>query len=135
MPRNMSFSITTEQIRAGTKTVTRRNGWWFLKPGDVLNACVKCMGLKPGESIEVIRQIEVVSCCPSREQGEPLRRMVDDLDYGFAETTKEGFPNGHAKHWPSEFVRMFIANMGGDLDTPRNRIEFKYVTPTPGASG
>ena len=28
--RNMSFMLTTEQMYAGTKTVTRRNGWWFL---------------------------------------------------------------------------------------------------------
>ncbi len=58
---------------------------------------------------------------------EPLRALLDDLDYGFQETTLEGFPEGHEKHWPSVFCEMFIANMGGDLDTPRNRIEFEYV--------
>ena len=36
MPRNMSFSMTTGPFRARTKTVTRRFGWWFLKPGDVV---------------------------------------------------------------------------------------------------
>ena len=41
--------LTKEQILARTKTVTRRLGWWFLKPGDVVWACEKCMGLKKGE--------------------------------------------------------------------------------------
>lgn len=34
MPRNMSFALTTSQIRDRSKTVTRRFGWWFLVPGD-----------------------------------------------------------------------------------------------------
>ena len=59
--RNMSFMLTTAQIRAGTKTVTRRLGWKFLKPGDRLMACVKCQGLGKGGKIEKIREIEVVS--------------------------------------------------------------------------
>jgi hypothetical protein len=31
----MSFALTTEQIRVQKKTVTRRLGWEFLKPGDL----------------------------------------------------------------------------------------------------
>ena len=34
--RNMSFSMTTEAVRRREKTVTRRLGWWGLKPGDEL---------------------------------------------------------------------------------------------------
>ena len=49
MPRNMSFALTTKQIEDETKDVTRRNGWWFLKPGDQIWAVEKCMGLKKGE--------------------------------------------------------------------------------------
>ena len=52
MPRNMSFALTTEQFLNRTKTVTRRKGWRFLKPGDVVMGCKKCMGLKPGEQLE-----------------------------------------------------------------------------------
>jgi hypothetical protein len=122
MPRNMSFMLTTEQIRSRTKTVTRRNGWWFLKPGDVLNACVKCMGLNPGEKVERLATIRVVSCRP-----EPLVRMVRDRHYGLRETTKEGYPAGTAKHEPREFARMFMEHMGGNLETPRNRIEFEHI--------
>lgn len=128
MPRNMSFALTTEQFRNRTKTVTRRNGWWLLRPEQIVCGCVKCMGLQPGESIERLGLIRIISCATCPEEGEPLRRLTDDLKYGFSETTKEGFPEGHPKHWPSVFVEMFINNMGGDLDTPRNRIEFEYVT-------
>jgi len=36
MPRNISFALTTQQVRNRTKTVTRRAGWLFLKAGDIL---------------------------------------------------------------------------------------------------
>lgn len=42
--RNMSFSLTTDQIRGRTKTVTRRLGWRFLQSGDQVQACVKSRG-------------------------------------------------------------------------------------------
>lgn len=48
--RNMSFALTTDQILAGTKTVTRRLGWLRLQPGDHLRPVRKCMGLRPGEN-------------------------------------------------------------------------------------
>jgi hypothetical protein len=59
--RNISFSLTTEQFKARTKTVTRRLGWTFLEPGTVLMGCEKCMGLKPGEKIVRLGRIRVVS--------------------------------------------------------------------------
>ena len=34
--RHMSFALTTKQIKSRTKTVTRRLGWTFLKPGDLI---------------------------------------------------------------------------------------------------
>lgn len=36
--RNMSFALTTPQILNRSKTVTRRAGWSFLKPGDIVCA-------------------------------------------------------------------------------------------------
>jgi hypothetical protein len=30
----MSFMLTIDQVKNKTKTVTRRTGWTFLKPGD-----------------------------------------------------------------------------------------------------
>ncbi len=50
--RNMSFMLTTQQMQDRTKDVTRRVGWWFLKPGDVIMAVEKGMGLKKGEKIK-----------------------------------------------------------------------------------
>ena len=55
------FFLTTDQVRNRTKTVTRRNGWWFLKPGEIVNAVEKAMGLKRGEKIKRICQIRIVS--------------------------------------------------------------------------
>lgn len=51
----MSFALTTVQILDGSKDVTRRLGWEFLKVGDLLRPVRKCMGLRPGEKISVLR--------------------------------------------------------------------------------
>jgi hypothetical protein len=118
MPRNMSFSLTTQQIRHRTKTVTRRRGWRFLKPGDVLNACVKCQGLKPGEKIERLGQIRVLRV--TREQ---LDEISKDWGYGKRECEREGFP----KYSPDEFVAMFCEHMGGDCRQEVTRIQFEYL--------
>lgn len=109
----MSFKLTTDQVRAGTKTVTRRLGWWTLKPGTVLNACVQCQGLKLGERVEVIRQIRVVGT---------LTELLQDLSPEDVE--REGFPG----MTPTQFVEMFCrTHKGCDPDTVVNRIEFEYV--------
>jgi hypothetical protein len=118
MPRNISFALTTDQIRKRTKTVTRRQGWQFLKPGDVLNACVKCMGLKPGEKIERLGQIRVVDV-----RRESLQRLREERTYGRKEARREGFPK--LRGW--EFAIMFAQNMGGALDQEVTRIEFEYL--------
>ncbi len=115
MPRNMSFSLTTEQIRRRTKTVTRRKGWRFLTPGDVLNACVKCMGLKPGEKVEKICQIRVVDV-----RREPLNAIYAE---GQAGADREGFPLIS----PKRFVDVFCKHMGGSRDQEVTRIEFEYI--------
>lgn len=39
MPRLMSVAFTEQAVRDRTKTVTRRKGWTFLKPGDRLTLC------------------------------------------------------------------------------------------------
>lgn len=120
--RNISFALTTQQFRDRTKTVTRRLGWRNLKPGDRLGGCVKCMGLRKGESIDRLGVIEVVSV-----RLEPLRAMTDDEEYGRAETTAEGFPPGDPKHDPHVFVGMFCDNMRCTPETEVTRIEYRYV--------
>lgn len=122
MPRNISFALTTNQIRNRTKTVTRRLGWKNLKPGQILNACVKCMGLKPGEKIEKLATIRVVDV-----RQESLAEMDQEsdcpLNYGTSEAIKEGFPllGGCG------FVSMFCENMKCSDTTVVTRIEFEYV--------
>jgi len=126
MPRNMSFSMTTEAIRDGSKTVTRRLGWSFLKPGDLLWACEKCMGLKKGEKVKRLALIRVVSVTD-----EPLNKIVE---YGQSECDREGFPH----LTPIGFVHMFIAANHLERRTYSaatqvvNRIEFAYVEEATG---
>ena len=119
MPRNISFALTTEQFKNRTKTVTRRLGWQDLKPGQLLNACVKCMGLKRGEKPEKLGLIEVVSV-----RFERLDKMIDDPDYGRHECVNEGFPQMS----PIDFVVMFCDHHKGcSFYSVVTRIEFKYV--------
>ncbi len=121
--RNMSFALTKEQYLNGTKTVTRRLGWEFLKPGDVFMGIEKGQGLKKGEHPVKLGPAEVVSV-----HREPLRRITDNLLYGFFETANEGFPEGYDLHWPSEFVRFFCAtHKGCTPETIVTRIEFKKL--------
>lgn len=111
---NMSFAITTKQVKSGAKTVTRRLGWWNLRPGTIINACEKCQGLKRGEKINVLRQIRVVSV---------RRELLRDITY--QDCVREGFP----EMTPVDFVALFMkVHKLTDIDTPVNRIEFEYVT-------
>lgn len=110
--RNMSFFLTTRQMREGTKGVTRRLGWDDLKPGERVCAVVKGQGIPKGGKIERIRVIE----CTSNTK-EPLNRITPE------EVILEGFP----EMTPAQFVAMFCR---ANKCTPRkkvNRIAFKYV--------
>ena len=108
----MSFSLTKDQVRNKTKFVTRRLGWWFLKPGDVVQACEQCQGLLKGQKFVKICQIRIVSTRP-----EPLKDITLD------EVRLEGFPEMSV--W--EYIQMFTEKMVClDFD-PVNRIEFEYV--------
>ncbi len=112
MPRNMSFFITTKQVRNKTKTVTRRLGWKFLKVGDILNAVEKCQGLKKGEKVKKICQIQTL-----KTNWQKLHFMT------WAECKKEGFPEMS----PDEFVTMFCKMNKCDPWTEVNRVEFGYI--------
>jgi hypothetical protein len=154
--RNISASLTADQIiesvklvAAGgspVKDVTRRLGWANLKVGERLQVCKKCMGRKPGEPLEKLAVIEVVSA-----YRQTLSVMLDDLTYGRDECRREGFPelsreeqerldklggpagsrrviNGN----PRAFVNFFCAtHKGCTPGSTITRIEFKYVVPAP----
>ena len=111
--RNMSFALTTEQIRNRTKTVTRRLGWRFAKPGDVVQPVLKAQGIKKGETVQKI--------------GGPIRFVrVDRVVLGDItpqDVYREGFPQMTTR----EFVKMFKAHHGGLRDQMVTRIEFEYL--------
>ena len=112
--RNISFALTTPQFVAGTKDVTRRLGWVNLKPGTRLMGCRKCMGLKPGESLERLRPIEVVSV---------TREPLEAIGTYAADCRREGFPDLTAEG----FVAMFCRHMKCLPETVVTRIEFKHL--------
>lgn len=116
--RNMSFSLTTQQYEARTKTVTRRVGWGFLKPGDVVMGIVKGMGLKKGEKVQKLHPFRVKSNTP-----EPLSAIRDYPN----DCELEGFP----EMTPDEFVEMFTKHNRVTEDRVISRIEFEHLPDTP----
>jgi len=112
MARNMSFAMTTEQIKDRSKTVTRRFGWWFLRVGEVVCAVEKAMGLKKGEQVERLALVRIISTRP-----EPLNAITQE------DCVKEGFPG----LTPAEFVTMLRSHYSREPDATINRIEFEYV--------
>jgi hypothetical protein len=118
--RSMSVALTTDQIRRQTKTVTRRTGWLFMKPGDRLQPVVKARGIKKGEHVETIGgPIEVVSV-----RRERLEEMTKDGSYGRMEVEREGFGGQMS---PRQFVDFFCATHGCAVRDQVTRIEFRYV--------
>lgn len=111
MPRNISFSMTEPQFTDGSKDVTRRMGWKNLKPGDLLMACRKCMGLKRGEKIHRLGLIRVVSA-----RREPLNVITP------IEVVRDGFPDMSVE----EFIKFFCAgHRGCTPESTITRIEFQ----------
>jgi len=116
--RNISFALTTEQVKNRTKTVTRRIGWKNLKPGTLLQPVEKAQGLKKGEHVTKIGgPIKVVSV-----RQEPLREMYHAA-IGLREARYEGFPHLNGK----QFVAFFCEHNGCTPDDEVTRIEFEYV--------
>ena len=83
--RHMSFTRTPQQMRDGTKTVTRRHpdAWATLKPGDSVQPVLRTQGLQKGERHEFLcPPIEIVS-----NGIQPLSAITAD------EVIREGFPD------------------------------------------
>lgn len=123
MPRLMSVAMTADAVIARQKTVTRRKGWLMLKPGDRLTLCRKVQGRKPGEPLERLAEVEVISV-----RREALTELffdtADQYLYPVKEVTREGFPSMH----PATFVReFFIDAQGMSPDAEVTRIEWRYL--------
>lgn len=122
--RNMSFKLTTNQFRKRTKTVTRRLGWWNLKPGEIVMGVEKSQGLKKGERVTRLGRIRIISAKP-----EPLSVLLENPQYGIEEVRKEGFADDPMLNTPDKWVPWFCStHKGCTSDTPVNRIEFEYLT-------
>ena len=112
MPRNMSFALTTEQFRNKTKTVMRRFGWLFLRPGDVVCGVKKAMGFKKGEKIKRLGLIRILSV-----RREPLNEITKE------DCVKEGFPEME----PNDFVNMLCVYSKCEPHDSVTRIEYEYI--------
>lgn len=105
--------MTEQAVRDRIKTVTRRKGWVFLKPGDRLTLVRKAMGRKPGEPLVRLAEVEVVSV-----RREPLHQITA------AEVVLEGFLGMR----PVDFMEQFFVQAQGIQFTDEvTRIEFKYL--------
>ena len=113
MSRLMSVSLTEDAVRERRKTVTRRLGWTFAKPGDRLTLCRKVMGRKADEPLERIAEVEVVDV--RREELDAI--SADDV-------IREGFPDLTAR----EFVDFFCEHMKVVPWATVTRIEWRYLT-------
>ncbi|WP_459963707.1 ASCH domain-containing protein [Nocardia sp. IFM 10818] len=106
--------MTTDQVRARRKTVTRRLGWQWLQPGTELTLCPKVRGRAPGEELERIANVRVTH--------------VDRVKLGAItaeDVAREGFP----QHSPQWFVDFFCKALPGcTADTVVTRIEFTYLS-------
>lgn len=118
MSRLMSVALTEEAVRERRKTVTRRTGWLFLKPGDRLTLCRKVMGRKKGEPLERICDVEVVSV---------RRERLDAIDAD--DVLAEGFVFDVSARRASAgwFIHFFCEHMGGTPDQEVTRIEWRYL--------
>lgn len=117
MPRMISFAMTTAQVIAKAKRVTRRLNWQDLLPGTILIGVIKCMGLKLGEKVQRIATINVTSV-----RFERLDAMLVE-PYGSEEAALEGFPGMSG----AEFVKMFCDSLKCEPSKVVTRIEFSYV--------
>lgn len=111
MPRLMSVALTEEAVRERRKTVTRRLGWKFLKPGDRLILCPKTRGVSKADR-EELAEVEVVDA-----RREPLRNITDE------DVRLEGF------EWQREyFMLFFMEHMRlTSPNTEVTRIEWRYL--------
>lgn len=103
----MSVSLTEAAVRDRSKTVTRRLGWLFAKPGDRVILCRKVMGRRQDEPLVRLAEVEVVDV---------RRERLSVISP--SEVRREGFD------WsPDQFVAFFTDHMGGDADQIVTRIE------------
>jgi hypothetical protein len=112
----MAVSLTEQQVRDRTKTVTRRTGWRMLRVGDQITLCKKVMGRRRGEPLDRITDVEVTGI-----RRERLDAITPD------DVTAEGFPGMTV----GEFVAFFCgSHRGCTPETEITRIQWRYIGET-----
>jgi hypothetical protein len=125
----MSVSHTERAVRERRKTVTRRLGWRFLKPGDRLTLCRKVMGRKPGEPLVRIVDVEVIDV---------RRERLSAITH--ADVAREGVPPSTftpeiagehevacADCRRANWIGWFARTMRCSVDDDVTRIEWRYL--------
>lgn len=115
--RQMSFALTTRQIRERIKFVTRRIGWADLKPGTELQAIEKGQGLGKGGKVVKLCVIRVVDV-----RRERLDELVNPERPGYGES--EMILEGLAGEAPQDFILRFVDKI--DPDQLITRVQFEY---------
>lgn len=120
MSRMMSVAFTEQAVIERRKTVTRRKGWWrdkngrpIVKAGDRLKLVRKAMGLRKGEKVHVVAEVEVVDV-----RREPLFTVGQP-----GELLREGFPDMA----PATFMAKYFAPQGLLPSDYVTRIEWRYL--------
>jgi hypothetical protein len=109
----MAVSLTEAQVRDRAKTVARPPGRPVLRPGDRITLYREVPGRHPGETLDRVAAVEVVSV-----RREPLDAITA------ADLTAEGFP----RMTPAEYVLHFRAtHRGCTPQTEITRIAWRYL--------
>jgi hypothetical protein len=119
--RRMAFPHSATEVRERMQTVTRRVGWRFLKPDDLIQAVDQARRLGPDEPV---RELAVLRIRDVRV--EPLSRLVTDARYAEDELPREGFPCWTRDDFIARFLRTHRLKTA---DVEVTRIEFEYVEP------
>lgn len=118
--RRLSFSHTAPQILDRSQTVTRRTGWRFLKPGDLVEA----VEWRPGpRGRQAVRRLAVLRIRDVRI--ELLSRLITDPRYGEDELPREGFPCWSRVEFLESFCRTHQVKTA---DAEITRIEFEHAS-------
>lgn len=116
--RHISFKLTSEQILARTKTVTRRVTWTTARRGQILQPVYQTLGIPRGGTVRRLG-------CPINfvdVRRECLSMLMEDKEYGRLEMIKEGFPGRD----PADFVYWFAEQNHCEPTKLITRIEFDY---------
>src|SRR5256885_12812561 len=108
----MSVALTEQAVRERRKTVTRRLGWKFLKPGDRLTLCRKVMGRRAGEPLVRVCDVQIVGV-----RREPLDAIGPD------DVAAEGFTDLS----PEQFVAFLCEHMRCSPSAEGTRVAWPYL--------